>query len=502
MEILLSAFCLYLLWVSYKIYRTFLANRGQPALPPGPPPLPVIGNLLSLSRLPHRSLHNLSLTYGPILKLSLGRVTTVVVSSPSLAREILQTHDSCFSNRFVPDALTALDHHHLGLGFLPISPLFKTLRKICNTHVFSARKLDGNRHLHREQVRQLIEEVAACVPDGRAVNIGEASFQTTLNLLANTVFSVNMAAFNSNLIAELKELVKNLLTDAGKPNVADYFPVLKRWDPQGMRRKMEANYGRLFVILDEMVGKRTEARMESGEQRQGDLLETLLEICQGSEAEVNIVVIKHLILDFFVAGTDTTTNTLEWAMTELLLNPEKLSKVQYELRNVIDHGQLVEESDLNRLPYLQAVIKETFRLHPAAPLLIPRIAGEDKPVGGYLIPKGAQVLVNVWAMGRDPCIWGKTAGEFIPERFLGSEIDLKGHHFELLPFGSGRRICPGLPLAVRMLHMMLGSLLSNFDWKLEDRIAIDTDEHFGLSVQKAQPLKAVPMLLPKNPIII
>jgi cytochrome P450 len=184
-------------------------------------------------------------------------------------------------------------------------------------------------------------------------------------------------------------------------------------------------------------------------------------------------------------------------MAELLHNPEPLSKAKTELEQVIGKGNPMKESDIARLPYLQAVVKEIFRLHPAGPFLLPRKAKEDVEINGYIIPKDAQVLVNAWAIGRDPSSWEK-ANSFMPERFLGSEIDFKGRNFELIPFGGGRRICPGLPLAIRMLHLMLGSLIHTFDWKLEEGVKcedMNMEDKFGLSLQIAHPLRVVPIPL-------
>lgn len=195
-----------------------------------------------------------------------------------------------------------------------------------------------------------------------------------------------------------------------------------------------------------------------------------------------------------MAGTDTTASTFQWAMAELLRNPEVLAKARAELEQVIGKGNPVEESDISRLPYLQAVVKETFRLHPVVPLLLPRRAEADVEIAGFTIPKGAQVMVNAWAIGRDSSTW-EDPNEFKPERFLGSEIDVKGRSFELIPFGGGRRICPGLPLALRMLHLMLGTLIHSFDWKLEDGKKpkdIDLEDKFGISLQLARPLRAIP----------
>ncbi|KAL7212811.1 hypothetical protein ACSBR2_015489 [Camellia fascicularis] len=198
--------------------------------------------------------------------------------------------------------------------------------------------------------------------------------------------------------------------------------------------------------------------------------------------------------DLFAAGTDTTSTTLEWAMTEILHNPKILSKARAELEQTIGKGKQVEESDITRLPYLQAIIKETFRLHPPAPLLLPHKVETDVEVCGFTVPKGAQVLVNAWAIGRDPSIW-ENPNLFMPERFLGSQVDVRGKDFELIPFGAGRRICPGLPLATRMVHLMLGSLINSFDWKLEDGIApedMKMEEKFGFTLKLAQPLHAIP----------
>ena len=182
-------------------------------------------------------------------------------------------------------------------------------------------------------------------------------------------------------------------------------------------------------------------------------------------------------------------------MTELVRNPNVMSKAKQELEQTIGKGKVIEESDIARLPYLQAVLKETFRLHPAVPLLLPRKADRDVNIQGYTIPKGAQVLINVWKIGRDESVWDRPE-LFLPERFLESKIEAKGQHFELTPFGAGRRICPGVVLAMRMLLLMLGSLINSFDWKLEDGLQLenmDMDETFGITLQKAEPLRVVPI---------
>ena len=202
-----------------------------------------------------------------------------------------------------------------------------------------------------------------------------------------------------------------------------------------------------------------------------------------------------MLQDLFVAGTDTTSSALEWAMAELLHNPEKLLKARVELLQTIGKDKQVKESDITRLPFVQAVVKETFRLHPVVPFLIPHRVEEDTDIDGLTVPKNAQVLVNAWAIGRDPNIW-ENPNSFVPERFLELDMDVKGQNFELIPFGAGRRICPGLPLATRMVHLMLASLIHSCDWKLEDGMTpenMNMEDRFGITLQKAQPLKAIPI---------
>ena len=195
----------------------------------------------------------------------------------------------------------------------------------------------------------------------------------------------------------------------------------------------------------------------------------------------------------FTAGSDTSSSTVEWAMAELLQNPISMAKLCDELRRVVGSRRRIEDSEIGQLPYLQAVIKETFRLHSPAPLLLPRQATRTIQIMGYTIPKGTRVLINVWAMGRDEDIWPE-AGKFMPERFLERTIDYKGGDLELIPFGAGRRICPGMPLAVRMVHVLLASLLIHFKWRLPAEVEgnrIDMTEKFGVTLAKANHLCAM-----------
>ncbi|XP_059637609.1 cytochrome P450 76T24-like [Cornus florida] len=285
---------------------------------------------------------------------------------------------------------------------------------------------------------------------------------------------------------------------SGKPNIADYFPLLKLIDPQRVRRQLKFYFEKLLEIFEEIINQRLQSRVASSVLG-NDVLETLLNLTEDKDTGLSVSEVKRLILDLFLAGTDTTTATLEWAMAELIKKPEAMAKARNELEEVIgrDGHRLVQESDIPTLPYLQAVVKETFRLHPVGPLLVPHKAEADVEICGFTVPKNAQVLINVWAMGRDPNIWSNPS-LFLPERFLEHKTDFKGQDFELIPFGGGRRVCPGMPLASRMLHLMLASLLQSFDWKPEEGVKpedIDMTDKFGLTLQKAKPLKAIAIKL-------
>ncbi|XP_021290830.1 geraniol 8-hydroxylase-like [Herrania umbratica] len=487
--------CLLLTWVLLQALRSITggsrASSGK--LPPGPRRIPILGNLLDLGDKPHKSLAELAKTHGPLMSLKLGSLTTIVVSSAAMAKEVLQNHDLTFSNRTIGDAVRVKQHDEVGLPWMPVSPLSRTLRKVCNSHFFSNKKLNANQYLRRKKIEELLSYVHKHGRAGVAVNIGQAAFNTSINLLSNTVFSKDLVDPNSKDAQAFKQTVCSIMEEGGKTNLADYFPVLRKIDPQGVRRRMSIHLTKLLNLVDKMFDERLHSRKEHGSIAYDDVLDTLLDIIEDNLVELNKTHLTHLLGVFFVAGTDTTSVSLEWAMAELLQNPKVLQKAQVELKKTIGKGNQVEESDIARLPYLQAIIKETFRMHPPLPLLLPRRAGPDAEIHGFRIPEGSQVLVNAWAIGRDPDIW-ENPECFRPERFLGLEIDVKGRNFELIPFGAGRRICPGLPLAMRMLHLMLGSLINNFDWKIEGGV-MNMEEKFGISLQKAEPLRAVPIPL-------
>ncbi|XP_075640071.1 geraniol 8-hydroxylase-like [Castanea sativa] len=456
-------------------------------LPPGPKPIPIIGNLLELGDKPHRSLAKLAKTHGPLMSLKLGQITSVVVSSATMAKEVLQTHDQFLSNRTIPDCIRAHNHQNFGLPWLPVSTQWRVLRKICNSELFAIKILDSNQHFRRKKVQELLSEVHKSSLAGDTVDIGRAAFKTTLNLLSNTILSMDLADPNSDTARVYKEIVWNIMEEAGKQNLGDYFAILKKVDIQGIWQRMTIYFGKMLDLFDGIVNQRLQFRKSPSSIASDDMLDNLLNISEENSGEIDKSQILHLLL----VSNSYDAITILWSLISFLA----LSKAREELEQTIGKGKPIEESDIPKLPYLQAIVKETFRLHPTGPLLLPHKAEANVEISGFTVPKGAQVLVNAWAIGRDPSIWDNP-DSFVPERFLGSEIDFRGRSFELIPFGSGRRICPGLPLAIRMVHLMLGSLVHSFDWKLEDGVTpqnMNMEEKFGITLDMAQPLRAFPM---------
>ncbi|XP_076886430.1 cytochrome P450 76T24-like [Bidens hawaiensis] len=351
-----------------------------------------------------------------------------------------------------------------------------------------------------EKVKEFLDHVSSCCISGKAVNIGGIAFTTSLNVLSNIMSSMDIDQYDSVSSQEFKDTVWAVIEVAGKPNVADFFPILKSFDPQGLARRAEVYGKKILSIIDRIIDQRLQTRSYSslhhGDHalKSDDVLDSLLNLNQKDESEFSRDDMRHFFFALFIAATDTTSGTLEWAMAELIHNPEKLKTAKLEITKLMDKNT-IRESDISQLPYLQAVIKETLRLHPPVPFLVPHQAIHDVEIQGFTVPKNAQILCNVWAMGRDPKVWLEPE-TFMPERFLEVNIDYKGQDFELIPFGSGRRMCPGLNIAHRMLHIMLGSLIQKFDWKLDENMRIedmDMGDKFGLTLQMNAPLKVIPL---------
>ncbi|KAG6721866.1 hypothetical protein I3842_03G133200 [Carya illinoinensis] len=246
-------------------------------------------------------------------------------------------------------------------------------------------------------------------------------------------------------------------------------------------------------FLEKIIDEHVQCKDEN---KTNDFVDAMLNLVGSKELEYNIERsnIKAITLDMLVGSVDTSATAIEWVLSELMKHPRVMKKLQKELENVVGLERMVEEVDLDRLKYLDMVVKETFRLHPVAPLLIPHQGMKDCTVNGFHIPRNSRILINTWAIGRDPSVWND-AEVFFPERFVGSSIDLRGRDFELLPFGSGRRGCPGMQLGLLVVRLVIAQLIHCFDWELPDNMLpteLDMTEEFGLSAPRAKHLLAIP----------
>ncbi|XP_010508142.1 PREDICTED: cytochrome P450 76C3-like isoform X1 [Camelina sativa] len=367
-------------------------------LPPGPPALPLVGNIFQLGPNRHRSLADFSKTYGPVMSLKLGRVTAVVISSPEAAKEALRTHDSVISSRSFNDPVRAVDHHKHSVVWNPPSPRWRFLKKTLSKYLLS--NLDAIESLRMRKVEELVSLANQFSKRGEAIDLARASFVTAFNIISNALFSVDLATYDSNSSpCEFYHAVVQLMKVSGKPNVGDYFGYLRFLDLHGTRKEAVDCTERLFSVIQEFIDARLAKRLshtdtEPEEASSTDMLDSLLDLTQQNEAELTINDIKHLLLDMFVAGTDTSSSTMEWAMSELVRSPEKMVKAQSEIQQVIGDNGVVKESDIPSLPYLQAIVKETLRLHPPLPV-IPRKSESDVHIMGFLIPENTQDMTRV-----------------------------------------------------------------------------------------------------------
>ncbi|KAH9328163.1 hypothetical protein KI387_000271, partial [Taxus chinensis] len=474
----------------YVIFSQLSSNASK-RLPPGPRPLPLIGNILQLGKSPHESLFHLAKLHGPLMTLHLGFKTTIVASSPAMAKQVLKTHDPALSARTVIDTARCLSYSDHSIVWLDCVPRWRTLRRICTTELFSTKRLDALQHLRRVQISNMIRTIFEDSLTGASVDIGHAAFVTSLNLLGNMIFSKDMFDRGSGKSHEFKDTLRKMMLIGGTPNLADFFPFLRFFDPQGMRRESTKYFRVMYGIFEQFIEERIEGG-RSGDDK--DFLDILLESKTETEESLTKPEIIWFFYDLFVAGSETTSTTIEWTMAEIIHNPNIMEKVKKELDEVLGQERIEKESDIDNLPYLHAVVKETLRLHPATPLLIHHRAKSSCEIDGYVIPKGALVFVNAWAVGRDPIAW-KEPEMFFPERFLDIEVEYKGQNFELIPFGSGRRICPGIPLAHRMVHIVVASLIQCFNWCLtngQNPENLDMSGEFGITLQKSEHLVAKP----------
>ncbi|XP_022729302.1 LOW QUALITY PROTEIN: cytochrome P450 71A26-like [Durio zibethinus] len=470
-------------------------------LPPSPPKLPIIGNIHKIGSYPHRSLRALAQQFGPLMLLRFGSAPVLVVSSADAAREIMKTNDLTFANRPKSSTFQKLLYDYKDVSTAPYGDYWRQMKSICVLHLLSNKKVQSFRAVREEETVLAVEKIKKCSTSALPVNLSELFSTVTNSVVCRVALGRKYSEGEDG--NKFKKLLSEFVELLGGINVGDYIPWLA-WinHVNGLNGKVEkvAKEFDAFlsgVLEEHMIDITRKGNDDIGiqDEDEKDFVDVLLGIQRENTVGFPIeeVSIKALILDAFAAGTHTTYTVLEWAMTELLRHPEIMKELQKEVRKVACEKSEISEDDLDNMHYLKAVIKETLRLHPPIPLLVPRISTEDVRINGYDIERGTQVIINAWAIGRDPMSWEKPE-EFLPERFLNNSLDFKGHHFELIPFGSGRRICPGILFAMKINELLLANLVHKFDWSLPGGAKqndLDMNESFGLTIHKKSPLIAI-----------
>ncbi|KAL6145291.1 PREDICTED: cytochrome P450 93A3-like [Fragaria vesca subsp. vesca] len=494
---------LFLVWlVSTILVRTILAKfRTNSRLPPSPMALPIIGHLHLLAPIPHQALHKLSNRLGPLVHIFLGSVPCVVVSSPEMAKEFLKTHEASFSNRPHMAAVDYLTYGSADFSFAPYGPYWKFMKKLCMSELLGGRTLDQLLPVRREEMTSFIDLMLNKAKANEAVDVGAELMNVTNNIISRMLMGQGCSASEKEA-DEVRKLVKAVAELTGKFNLSDFIWFCKNLDLQGFGKNLKKVRDQFDTMMERIIKEHQEAlkkkKVAESDGYVKDLLDILLDISEDETSEIRLTRenIKAFILDIFAAGTDTSAITTEWALAELINHPDIMNKARQEINTIIGNNRLVQESDIANLPYLQAIVKETLRLHPTGPLIV-RESTEPCSIGGYDIPARTRLFVNVWAVNRDPNHWEKPL-EFEPERFTHNEgngksqLDVRGQHFHLLPFGSGRRGCPGTSLALQVVQTTLAAMIQCFEWKVPSG-SVDMEEGLGLTLPRAHPLVCVPV---------
>ncbi|CAF1706662.1 unnamed protein product [Brassica oleracea var. botrytis] len=483
-------------------FLIFFKKLKSGKLPPGPQKLPIIGNLHNLNGLAHTCFQNLSQKFGPVMLLRLGYVPTVVISSREGAEEALKTHDLECCSRPETVATRMLSYNFKDIGFAPYGEEWKSLRKLVVMELLNAKKLKSFKYIREEENDILVKKLRECALTGSPVNLTKALFTLVASVVCRLAFGIDIHKcefIDEDNVADLVHKFELLIDGFA---FSDFFPGVGWFIDQISGQNKTLN--NVFSELDTFFQKVLDEHLKPGGRvsESPDVVDVMVDLMEkqgkdGDSFKLTTDHFKGIISDIFLAGVNTSAITLAWAMTELIRNRRVMKKVQDEIRTTLgDKKERLTEDDLSQLHYFKLMVKETFRLHPAAPLLLPREAMSEIKIQGYDIPAKTQMIINVYSIARDPKIW-TNPDEFNPDRFLESSIDYKGLNYELLPFGSGRRICPGMMMGIANVEMGLLNLLYFFDWGMPEGKTVndmDLEETGSIIVSKKATLELVPFI--------
>ncbi|CAL4944512.1 unnamed protein product [Urochloa decumbens] len=476
------------------------SSKHQP--PPGPLAVPVLGHLHLLEKPFHHSISRLAARYGPVLSLRLGSRDAVVVSSPEHARECLIEHDVTFASRPHFPTMSLMTYGGTTIGNCRYGPRLRHLRRVSAEHLLSPRRVSAMQPAVATEVRAMVRRVcraAASAPGGAArVELRRRLFELSLSALMETVArtKTSRAAGDADTdmspeAQEFKESMDVLMPLLGAANTWDYVPMLRWFDVSGVKKKIAAAVSTRDALFRRLIDTERRRMLDgddgTGSEENTSMIAVLLSLQKSKPETYTENLIMSLCYSMFAAGTETTAATTEWAMSLLLNHPNVMKKAQAEIDAVVGTSRLVTPDDVPRLRYLHCILNETFRLYPAVPLLVPHESIADCTVGGYHVPSGTLLIVNAYAIHRDPAAWTDPA-VFRPERFQDGSAEGR----LLIPFGMGRRKCPGDTISLRSLGLVLGTLIQCFDWEpVGGADKVDMAEGVGITLPRAVPLEAM-----------
>ncbi|XP_039855331.1 cytochrome P450 71A1-like [Panicum virgatum] len=451
----------------------------------------------------HRSLHELYLRYGGgggLLLLQLGRRRTLVVSTAAAAADLFGNHDLAFASRPRSVAADRLMYGCRNVSFAPYGEDWRRSKKAAVVHLLSPRRVASFAPVRAAEAAALVARARRAAEAREAVELRELLYGYTNAVVTRAATGAAGATVErlKQLIGSTAPLVAGLQPEDVLPDAPARFV---RW-ATGLDKMLDDRAEAWYRFLSEILAAHQEKGAGSaGEEEDEDFLDVLLRLRRESADGLEFTGdrIKAMVKDMIAAGTGTSSETLQWTMAELVANPRVMAKLQDEIARVAGAAAdeaAITEADLSKMEYLKAVFKEVLRLHPPSPLLVPHESTTPAVVRGYEIPARTVLFVNVWAIGRDPTAWDAPE-EFRPERFVGGgpAADFRGTDYQFIPFGAGRRMCPGINFALPVVELALASLLRHFDWELSTGMCpadVDTSEAPGLTMPPRVPLVLVP----------
>ncbi|XP_028780149.1 cytochrome P450 CYP82D47-like [Neltuma alba] len=504
-SLLVALVCIFI----YYFRRWLTDDSRASSAPQASGALPIVGHLHLFGRdqLFHETLAAMADKYGPAFTIKMGSCKVLILSSWEMAKECFTVHDRVFSGRPIVTASKLLGYDCAMFGFAPYGPYWRELRKIATIELLSNHRLEKLKHMRTTEVEIAVKELynlwssKGCPENGVFVDMKQWFGNLCLNVLLRMVAGKRYFGANSEdgEAQYCQKVIRDLIHLFGDPVVSDAVPLLKWWDMNGVKKKMK----KTAKALDQLIGGWLEEHKQRrllGEQarEEQDFMDVMLRILQENPIPFfdSDTIIKATSLNM-IAGADSIMVAITWALCLILNNPRVMKKAQDELDIQIGREILVKESDIKNLPYLQATVKECLRLYPASTLINFLEAIEDCTLSsGHHVPAGTQLMVNIWKIHRDEHVW-PDPHSFKPERFLSShkDIDVRGQNYEILPFGSGRRSCPGMSLALQMMHLTLATLLQSFEMSTPSKEPVDMTMSTGLTNVKATPLEV--LLLPR-----